>query len=102
MIILSTVHSEERKQRYCHCCIQFNGSPLIFFFSSLLNSKFNDDVCAVMEVSLVYFVSLYNLCQHTKELLIPESTGSSTLCKDTYPESLLCRRVLYFSINDTY
>lgn len=55
-----------------------------------------------MEVSVGYFVSLYNLYQHRMELLITESSGSSTLCKDTYPESLLGLRILYFYRNAPY
>lgn len=61
---------DERRQRLGHYCIQFNGSSVI---SSLLNCKLNDNVCAVMEVSVGYFVCLYDLYHCRMEPLIPKA-----------------------------
>lgn len=80
MIILSTVPGDEIKQRLCHYCIQFNGSSVV---SSLLNCKLNDNVCAVMEVSVGYFACLRDLYHCRMEPLITKSSGNSTLCKRT-------------------
>lgn len=81
------VPGEERKQRLYHYWIQPDGSSVI---SSLLNCKLNDNVCAVMEVSVGYFVCLYDLYHCRMEPLITKSSGNSTLCKKTVRKGDCC------------
>lgn len=81
------VPGDERKQRLYHYCIQLNGSSVI---SSLLNCKLNDNVCAVMEVSVGYFVCLYDRYHCRMEPLITKSSGNSTLCKRTVRKGTCC------------
>lgn len=84
---------DERKQWLYHYCIHFNGSSVI---SSLLNCKLN--VCAVMEVSIGYFVCLYDLYHCRMEPLITKSSGHCTLRKRTVRKRPCCVWESYISI----
>lgn len=87
--------ADESKQRLCHYCIQFNGSSVI---SSLLNCKLNDNLCAVMEVSVGYFVCLYDLYHCRMEPVTIKSSGNSTLCKRTVRKRACCVWESYISV----